>query len=259
MNENLKEKVKDILRPAYYAYLKPQIRIRCENTRIEYESFRGKHLNSKCCIVANGASLQINDLNKLSDNNVICLGMNKIFAIYDRTYWRPQYYFVQDPTCIRNYYNELVDVTKQSKLFMRPTGQKQYDIKGAIHYSVNYSRSWKDKTPLFSDGTNMEYYDGKTVAYSVLQFAVYMGFSKIFLLGFDCDYGENNVINKHSYPDERMYDPKKIGMPPDVAYWFRSYEVAKKYTEERDISIINLTRGGKLDVFQRAKFDQIFR
>ena len=78
------------------------------------------------------------------------------------------------------------------------------------------------------------------------------------MIGFDCDYGNNNTISKESYSDRRMFDPKKTGMQPDVEYWFRSYQVAMKYAEEKGISIINLTRGGKLDVFQREKFERIY-
>ena len=47
-------------------------------------------------------------------------------------------------------------------------------------------------------------------------------------------------------------------MPPDMAYTFSAYEVAKENAEKKGIKIYNATRGGKLEVFERVDFDSLF-
>ena len=249
---------KDLIRPIYYKMAHIHVKKVCKNSIERYRQYDGKHIGEVCCIVSNGPSVTIEDLNILSKQPITTIGMNRVYIRYDKTTWRPNYYIIQDPTIIRSCHKEVEECVRDSVIFQKSTGEKKYDIDNAIFYDVDYSRSWKGEKPLFSNGKNNFFYDGNSVTYSAIQLAVFMGFKRIYLIGCDCNYSANNVVNKESYPDPRMYEKDKVGTkPPDIAYQFKAYEAAKKYANNFNIEIINATRGGMLDVFERADFENM--
>lgn len=252
-------RIKDFIRPIYRAIVKPHIKRLCRGTQEDFKLYKDKYIGKRCFIVANGPSLSMEDLDVLAENGEITFGMNRIYMIYDRTIWRPNFFVTQDPTIIRTCYDEIIKNTTDSTLFVKVPGEPKYDIPNAIYYDLDYSNVIKNIPPNFYDGSNCIFADGKTVTYSALQIAVYMGFSEIYLIGTDCNYSTDNNVCEDSYPDDRMYDADKIGkMPPDITYSFAAYEVAKKYAEQKNIMIYNATRGGMLEVFKRVKFDDLF-
>ena len=251
--------VRDLLRPVFRMAVGPRIKSLCRNTQSELESLKNKYKGQRCFIVANGPSLRISDLERFRNRNEITFGMNRIYVLYDRTEWRPTFYVTQDPTVIRACHTEMKQQTKYSVVFAKVPGEPQYDIPGAININLDYRNADRHIAPLFSEGKECLFADGKTVTYTALQLAVYMGFTAIYLVGADCNYSKDNEsISSHSYPDKRMYDPRKVGMPPDMEYSFRAYEAAEKYTESKGIKIYNATRGGMLEVFERVDLDSLF-
>ena len=91
-------------------------------------------------------------------------------------------------------------------------------------------------------------YDGHSITYSAMELAVYMGFTEIILLGIDCDYSKAvNHIKAYSVQDN-----------PNAAYMMReSYKVARKWTDEHGVKILNATRNAKLDVFEKVSLEDI--
>lgn len=252
-------KVRDILRPVFRLITKPHIRNLCKSTEHDFVSYKDKYAGRRCFVVANGPSLKVEDLNKLHDYGEITFGMNRIYMMFDRTIWRPTYYIVQDPTIIRSCIEEIRGLTKITKVFFKSPGEHRYDVEGAINFDLDYTRVNKYLTPDFYNGDKCTFADGRSVAHTAVQLAVYMGFKEINLLGADCNYSiDNKSINSNSYPDERMYDPKKIGLPPDIEYMFRMYTSSKEYATRHGIRIQNATRGGKLEIFDRVDFDSLF-
>ncbi len=253
------KKVRNLLRPLFRLVTKPHIRQLCRSTYNEFTSYRGKYTGQRCFIVANGPSLRMEDLDKLSANGEISFGMNRIYMLYDRTQWRPTFYLTQDPTVIRSCYGEMKECVKESVMFVKVPGEPKYDLPGAIYFDMDYNNSEKNISPNFYDGSNCLFADGRSVSYTALQLAVYMGFTTIYLIGADCYYStDNKKINKDSYPDKRMYDEKKVGMPPNIEYMFTAYRSAQSFAENHGVKIYNATRGGKLEVFKRVDFDDLF-
>lgn len=252
-------KIRDFFRPTFRLIVKPHIRHLCNKTLSQFNSYKDKYRGQRCFIVANGPSLKIEDLNKLSENGEITFGMNRIYMLFDRTKWRPTFYLVQDPTIIRSCYTEINEKITQSVKFVKVPGEPKYDLPNSIYFDVDYTKADKGITPDFYDGTKCTFADANSVSYTALQLSIYMGFSEIYLIGADCNYSKDNkTINAESYPDKRMYDAKKVGNPPKMDYTFLGYEVAKKYAEAHNIHIYNATRGGKLEVFERKEFDTLF-
>ena len=79
-----------------------------------------------------------------------------------------------------------------------------------------------------------------------------MGFTQIYLLGVDCNYKKN--IEKNYFFDEKEKD--KYNHYEDRM--IIAYKVAKKYADTHGIKIINASRGGNLEVFDRIDFEKIF-
>lgn len=259
MGRELKERIKDVLRPTYYKIAHIHVRKKCEQTKKEFEALNNKHKGETCFIVANGPSLKIEDLDEIERKKIPSFGMNRIYKLYDRTHWRPTYYLTQDPHLIRRTYKEAISAVKDSTVIQRSTGEGKYDFPNAIFFDVDYTRSWKNKKPIFSDCYNCVVEDGTTVAYSALQVAVYMGFKTIYIIGCDCNYSPDNSVKRESYPDPRMFDEKATGWPPNIAFQFTAYEVAKLECEKKDIIVYNATRGGMLEVFERVDLDEVLR
>ena len=251
--------LRDLLRPIFRVAVAPHINKLCKETQQEFEQYKGKYAGKRCFIVANGPSLRMSDLDRLQSKNEITFGMNRIYALYDRTVWRPTFYLSQDPTVIRACIDETREQTKNSVVFVKVPGEPKYDVPGAINFKLDYRNVDKHIAPDFYDGEDCLFADGRSVTHTALQLAIYMGFSEIYLIGADCNYSADNTsINSGSYPDARMYAPDKVGVPPDMEYTFSAYRVAKEYAEKKGVKVFNATRGGKLEVFERVGLDSLF-
>jgi hypothetical protein len=116
------------------------------------------------------------------------------------------------------------------------------------------------KNPIgFSHNIANVVYSGQTVTYSMIQFAAYMGFKEIYLIGVDCNYSkDNSVISAESYFDKRLFNASRTYAAPEVDTNLLAYARAKEVCDQKGIKIYNATRGGKLEIFPRADFDSLF-
>ena len=73
------------------------------------------------------------------------------------------------------------------------------------------------------------------------------------------DKGEM-IIDKtvKDYFTEKYNTDKDDLYIPNVEVSTRAFSAAKKYADKNKIKIINATRGGKLEVFERVDFNKIF-
>lgn len=254
-----KKTLKDILRPLWHQKLNLQIKYDCYNKKNQNNLIKlnGKHLNERCFIIGNGPSLNVRDLELLKSE--VTFAANRIYVLYDKTEWRPTYYFCQDPTVIRANIEEIKQNVKGIKL-IKPIGYNKFKDKEAICFNIDYSDYNNNREPRFGEEIPKYVFDGYTVTYSMIQFAAYMGFKEIYLLGVDFNYSSDNTkIEESSYADKRMYDANKIGANPNLEYNLRAFTSARNYLKEHNIKIYNTTRGGKLEVFERKDFDKVIR
>ncbi|MGN1295439.1 MAG: 6-hydroxymethylpterin diphosphokinase MptE-like protein [Bacilli bacterium] len=250
-------KIRGIFRKGVYLFLKPRIFLKCKSSKKKYDSYYLKHQGEKCFIVANGPSLTIDDLNVLSNNKIITFGINKIFVLFDKTNWRPNYYVASDSKVIKSCKKEFEQIG--CPFFTRVIGLKKTDISNAIYFNgVDPNKKWKNNRPEFMDGTHQKIVCGKTVTYVAMQLAIYMGFKEIYLIGCDCNYNvsSNNQIINGSYADNRMAIK---GASADTGLMIKTYESAKEYADTHNVKIYNATRGGNLEVFERINFDDLFK
>ncbi|WP_052769949.1 6-hydroxymethylpterin diphosphokinase MptE-like protein [Paenibacillus sp. IHB B 3415] len=255
MSYKIKGILKNVFRPLWHLKLNYTVNRSCYNKLNQGEliKYKNKHNGERCFIIGNGPSLSIADLEKLKYEHTFAA--NSIYVLYDRTDWRTSYYFCQDSTVLRN---NIEDIKKKitSTKFIKPTGYSQDTDDNAICFNVDYNNYKKRILPEFSEEITENVKDGYTVTYSMIQFACYMGFKEIYLLGVDFNYiMKDNKIDEQSYPDKRM--GAKAGGNPDLEYNLLAYQVAKKYADDQGIKIFNATRGGMLEVFPRVDLDDV--
>lgn len=235
--------------------------------------FRRIHQNERCFIVGNGPSLRLSDLEKIK--NEYSMAVNKIYQLYNRTEWRPTYYFAEDPYVMKNDFAEKQDfvcVANESKAAFTSTRRKIFEFKDDVDmnkvffFRAKANTNVKQRKIEFSEECSDYIYTDCSATYSLLQLAVYMGFNKIYLIGIDHNYslernikGEvvkySNVRNHVQGMEDNNFEEERI---PEVERFELGYQAAKIYAESHNIKIYNATRGGKLEVFERIDFDSLF-
>lgn len=210
-------------------------------TRLK-DIYKGK----RCFIIGNGPSLKIEDLERLYINHEICFGLNVIHKLYAQTKWRPDYVCMADPLVIAQNDKAVMEnntcpkIVNDIKLFYQwETGEDEYlvhEINGKVGFSEDFVKG---------------FHNGATVTYMVLQLCAYMGFEQIYLLGMDCS-------NWGSHFNKDYWQEGEAFREPDEAKTFMAYGKAEQYAREHDFRIFNATRGGKLEVFERVNFDDLF-
>lgn len=224
-----------------------------ENEKIK--RFADLHLGERCFIVATGPSITIKDLDILYENNEVCIGVNRIYLAFQKTKWRPKYYAISDPDVTFFWKNDILNLDVDAK-FISDIAWNFSDAEvTSSMYKYHFIRQSEKEKIKFSDDFSKGGYVGSTVVYDVaLQLAVYMGFKEIYLLGTDCT---TSAENKYFYDQYITSKVKKYSL--DVSNIMRAYEVARRYADEHGIKIYNATRGGNLEIFERVKFECLFK
>lgn len=225
----------------------------------ELELYRDIHRGESCFIVGHGPSLRTSDLDTLKVNDIITFSMNLTYKMFDKTSWRPDYYVLMDKrTMDRHSYFKWEEDTKR-KCFIADMSEKFWsENQSEKNIKYHSMRNMNAREVKFSDDISRRVYFGATVAYDCVQIAVYMGFSKIYLLGMDLvpyKQGEKSAMQYSNF-----FETGSQGKKPQM--WvdkiLRSYQAAKKYTDDHGIHIYNATRGGYLEMFDRVDFDKLF-
>ncbi len=220
----------------------------------ELERFKNLHQGKRCFIVATGPSLLTEDLDKLYEHNEICMSMNGIFAAFDKTRWRPDYYLAGDVSAIIRWNQEITSKIV-SEVFIADMNWiwDKEEVNETMHKWHIFRDMVNGKVPLFSDDFARGTYSGWTITYDgALQLAVYMGFSEIYLLGVDCNYKKNSQSNYFFKQDQ------KDTMNHCENDMILAYRAAEQYARVHGIRIYNATRGGMLEEFERVDFDSLF-
>lgn len=216
------------------------------------KSYKNKYNNQRCFIIGNGPSLLIDDLEKLE--NEITFASHMIFKVFDKTLWRPMFYCIEDIELLENNIETIQSIRGEYKHGFF-TGNNWKNLpENFLEYEQNDfwyidKLIWDDE-PDFSLNADKYIAEGFTVTYAIIQLAVYMGFSEIYLLGVDHSY-----CNGNNYSD--AIGNSEIYNTPKLDRSTLSYMKAKSVCENMGIKIVNLTRGGHLEVFERDSFDQV--
>lgn len=225
------------------------------NDNSKLVSYKNKYKDLRCFIIGNGPSLKTDDLLRLKDE--ITFVSNRIFTVINDLDFIPTFYFAQDQLLIKRNIESIknLDCTK----FIRSSPNKRLHSSNFTTFYVNNKNYFNDIKPNFSSNISDEVFDGYTVTYSMLQFAAYMGFKEIYLLGIDANYSiKNNIIEANSYFNSKLADKDKLGGLPNLEYSFIAYEAASEYFKLNKIKVYNTSTRSKLNMFEKIDFDSIF-
>lgn len=227
----------------------------------QLRKLRNSHLGERCFIIGNGPSLKPEDLDLLKDE--FCFASNRIDRIFEHTQWRPAFYCTQDPSILEKYRDIIREIPAPYKLMVY-SGSRKTGYIGNAMYTPFSGKDIYPNPPIFSEDISDSIGEGYTVTYTCMQVAAYMGFKKMILLGIDHNFPIDVtpegkvVVNKDA--GEHFYGSNDIPKHYPMLYKVDlSYKTAKEYAEKHGISILNATRGGKLEIYERVDLDSLFQ
>ncbi|MBE6649573.1 MAG: DUF115 domain-containing protein [Ruminococcaceae bacterium] len=221
------------------------------------------HKGEKCFIIGNGPSLRPEDMTILHQNKIISFGANRIYNIFDKTPWRPTYYACEDEFVLEEIKDKVEELDIEYKFI--PAYWKWYkglNIKSATYYNILLNQSE------IRASENMAKYSvlNGTVTGFFFQMAVYMGFKEIYLIGVDHNFSRmtdkngNLIIDKNvkdHYGNVKNADENTKGIF-NIDNATQTFIYLKEYCDSKGVKVYNATRGGKLEVFPRVDFDNLF-
>lgn len=223
--------------------------------------YKNCHKGRACVVIGNGPSLRAEDLTRLHELGIPTFACNRIHLIFNQTPWRPDYYFMSDEKLVQQYTGDVPDVPAQRRFF-----PKQY--RGQIREGKFYNTFQFDheKEGKFSLDAGKGVYQGFSVTTEMIQFAYFMGFREIYLIGVDFSYQISKKLDSatYSYQGENNYfipgylKPGEVADMPNINANLLAFQAAKDAIEGQGRIIRNATRGGKLEVFTRANLDELF-
>jgi len=233
----------------------------------ETSNFSNSVQGGRCFIIGNGPSLLIEDLEILHKKNQITFAVNGIFNVFDKTIWRPTYYFAHDSLFLAKANTSTLNQINQMKcpkfiglkmackeLFNEQTYYYETDVS-----PLNYDFPHRQK---FSNNIELVY-TGGTVIYCVIQAAVSMGYNEIYLLGmdhkFDTEVLHDGTIIRHNVENHFYEEGKQLGGAALLYRMKISLKCAREYCDSHNIKIYNATRGGALETFERVNFDSLLK
>lgn len=231
----------------------------------ELARLKDTHKGQRCFIIGNGPSLSAEDLDVLKENGEITFAFNRVFHIFEKTEWRPTYYISQDEKMLAGSQTEVNAISARKKFI--PIELLWYnDIKIEDATPFHVENPADEKYPVFCENIAHAVGNSKTVVFSAMQMAVYMGIKEIYLIGVDHHFhtsinekGEVVVdpTAKDYFSDSYNTDKENLYIPnTDLSTW--TFVAAREYANSHGIKIYNATRGGKLEVFPRVNFDELF-
>jgi hypothetical protein len=222
----------------------------------EFLALKETHKNQRCFIVALGPSLTLDDLNKLQ--NEVTFSMNSILRSFDKTKWRPTYYAITDSRIIDQFKDDpRID---QIPIFFTSSISfpKRYRQNQIIYTSSNASQMRCVARGNFKNGIHISkrlgpyINDAPTSVQALIQIAIFMGFSKIYLIGQDCNYGG---VNAHSILTGASSNASPASSVEQSM--LDTFSTFKHDAEKRGVQIINCTRGGMLEIYERQNLDEV--
>ena len=173
-----------------------------DDNYMSMKSYEGIHKGQRSFIIATGPSLTIKDIELLKDE--FTFGMNSIIKLFNQTDWRPTYFGIQDCNVYEKLEQSICETYKNANnVFISDEIAKKFKVPDNFHqfpYDAVYHNNQLEIERYFAKFSNDCYsivYDGYSITYSLIQIAIYMGFSEIYLLGVDCSYtrgAKNHIV-----------------------------------------------------------------
>lgn len=234
-----------------------QISIPAWKSRLKMQSLKNKHNGNRCFIVGNGPSLKSMNLSLLK--NEITFGMNRIYLLFDQLGFSTTYYVSVNDYVIEQCATDIGNLAMPK--FLNWRARKYIEYSGNVVFL-----RLSDGGLSFSTDPSKCIYVGATVTYVAMQLAYYMGFKEIILIGVDHSFetkGEPGKLITSTGGDPNHFSPNYFGAGfrwqlPDLERSELAYKMAKTQCEKNGRTILDATVSGKLEIFPKVNFDNLF-
>jgi hypothetical protein len=215
-------------------------------------------VSGRCVVIGNGPSLNRMDLSVLRD--VPTFGLNRGYLLFAR---------IGGPTTYLVSVNRYVLEQSTAEMLASPCPKffnwrhRRYVPAGrddVIFLNTTH-------TPGFStDLARQGLWEGATVTYVALQLAYHLGYREAVLIGVDHSFstpGAAHQLVTSGGADPNHFDPSYFGAGyrwqlPDLEMSERAYSMAKVAFEAAGGHILDATVGGKLAIFPKADFNELY-
>lgn len=221
--------------------------------------YKNRHKGERCFIIGNGPSLKKMDLSLLK--NDVTFGMNRIYLMFNDLGFSTTYYVTVNKLVVEQCARDIVKLSCPKFI--------SWHARNLIDFTSNMICLYSD-----CDGTHSKFFtditkgvnEGATVTYVAMQIAYYMGFEKVILVGVDHSFktqGKPHTMVVSEGDDLNHFDPGYFGKGfrwqlPDLRTSELVYRIAKYQFENTNREILDATIDGKLQVFPKVDYHQLF-
>lgn len=237
-------------------------------------ALRDLHAGRRCFILGNGPSLARQELASLAGEITFAASGFFKHPIVDR--WQPTYYAFADPLFFdgsqstRDFF-EALRARIQTPTFLVPAQARDaIERDGVLPLDqtrfLAFAGQLANGVPGSIDLTRAVPGINNVVLLAIMA-AMYAGCSPIYLLGLDHDWLAHRGPDRHFYAGKTLenhaqahanlaaYGYREL-MENALELW-KSYEVLRALADARGTRIYNATDGGFLDVFERARYEDV--
>ena len=216
---------------------------------------------SRVWIIGNGPSVRTDDLERIPGRD-ITFTFNRFHLSYERHSFRPDFVVAVDRGMVLDFGEEVMQKSEAPVLIASNYSSRwaayKWRLAGHIPIKVRPGR-----TLVNSD--QKEFSEGGSSVFVALQAAFAMEASEIILYGIDFDFKISNFQERGGKITAsgdgnhfiKGYRSGKDWFPPSWQHIGEGFLNAAVYSSFEERPIINATRGGKLETFQRGDFDEI--
>lgn len=269
-----------LIGPRLQEVIKNSIRSLSYKPVLKNRELYGRYQGAKrCFVIGNGPSLKNMDLTPLA--NEVTIGANSFYKHPDAKKIGLDYlciydaHFMADNAQCMEWHKIIESEMTEAKFVFNAAGEalvKKYGLySGRDVYYVSHGSN-TDKPEEVNLDFSLPLNSGVTTGSAVaIPLALSLGFSEIYLLGFDCNWLEDMSRSYHFYDTHEQF-PEFDSTSKDSGSRKGSYEselrmVLGEFVSHRmlrdkacsmGVRIINATEGGLLDMYERQKYSSLF-
>jgi hypothetical protein len=210
-------------------------------------------------LIGTGPSLKALDLRRFG--GIPTIGCNKLFLLDEAYRFRPRHLVVEDRLVLE-------DVAEALRAY--EGSRKWYPIdRYGIDDADYYFALWRQYEPFpqFTSNFCREVFTGWTVSYIMIQLAIFLGWSRILLVGMD-GIGSlphaiyDGPVAQSTEADQNHFDPRYYGPgqrfhQPRPKATRVALELARDELAVRGVEILNCSPSSKLSVFPKRSLDEL--
>ncbi len=221
------------------------------------------HKGKRAFIIGNGPSLKNTDMSHLKGE--ITFGLNRIYLMFAELGFSTTYLVSINDLVIEQCAHEMAELEMPTFLSWR---SRKY-FKNLSEIQNKQLPTFLYTTydlPRFSTDVRGRVWEAATVTNVALQLAFHMGIEQVILIGVDHNFTSTGPANQtvtSQGDDPNHFSPAYFGKGfrwqlPDLETSEIGYQLARDAYEKAGREVLDATVGGKLQVFKKVAYNQLF-